>query len=104
MADTANSTTLSIVAILPATNTNTEQSVADLYKQWCFAMSCLSECEEELAAHWYVKLSELENAVMVKPATTVQEYAMKILIHTNNGDFTPTDAFIAEAQAIAGTN
>lgn len=100
MAEHANTTELQISAIPTIRTINTDVSIFTLYQQWLKWKRVLSVCSENMEQTCYSMLSAYEYAICSRQPETAQEFAILVLVYTNDGDFILSDEIIAKAQRL----
>ena len=101
MAEHANTTELPISAIPAIQTINTDVSIFTLYQQWLKWKRVLSVCSESMEQTCYNMLSAYEYVICSREPETAQEFAILVLVYSNDGDFSLSDEIIAKAQRLA---
>lgn len=101
MAEHANITELPSSAIPTIRTINTDVSIFTLYQQWLKWQRVLSVCSESMEQTCFNMLNAYEYAICSKEPETAQEFAILMLVYTNDGMFSLSDEIIAKAQHLA---
>ena len=104
MADTANSIEQSNYAILQPAQIDTRLNIISLYQEWKRWGVTLANCPDELETQCYAMLTAYEHAIMSKHAITVQDFAIQVLVYTDNGSFELSSELVETAKRLTQTH